>query len=533
MQRVFLSPPNPLSFEAGDGVLLAIAVLFLFLNRPVLSLRRWRFSFLENRRLCVCILFLLPIALRLLLLPRHPVPVPSGADDFGYLLLADTLRHFRLANPPHAFPDFFEQVFVLQRPTYSSMFNLGQGIVLAFGWLLFGQPWAGVLLSIGALSALTYWMLLGWTGARWAFAGGILTAILFGPLSYWTNSYWGGAVAACAGSLVFGAIPRRNPTLLGCGIALHLLVRPFETIFLVAAAALFWPWRSRLIYWAAAPVCISLLVIAAQNKAVTGSWTTLPYQLYRDQYGIPATFTFQRNPVPHVALNAEKQADYEIETATHGFAPETIASYALRLVSRLRFLRFFLFAPLYLAAALGLRYLPRAGLAIALFMLGSNFYPYFYPHYIAAAACLFILLSVIGLAKLRRAGPAVLSLCLFQFVCWYCAYAFSNPTEPSWSFVNGRDPQGRKTISDELVREPGKHLVFVHYSPDHRFSEWVHNAAEIDTSKVIYANDLGPTRDEELRNQYPDRRVWLLEPDTDPPSLRPFPKENTPFLNVP
>lgn len=488
---------------------------------------------MQNRVLCALVVFLLPVALRLALLYRHPRPVPSGADDFGYILLADTLRHFRLASPPHALPEFFEQVFVLQRPTYSSMFNLGQGVVLAAGWLWFGQPWAGVLLSVGALAALTYWMLLAWTTPEWSFAGTLLAVMLFGPLCYWTNAYWGGAVAACAGCLVFGAVKRQRFLVMGLGIAIHLLVRPYESIFLVVAAALFTPWRNRRVALAIVPIALALCLIGLQNKAITGSATTLPYQLYRYDYGIPATFTFQRNAVPHMTLNPEKQADYAQEVAAHGFGPLTLASYFGTLSLRVRFVRFFLFAPLYVAALPGLWFRPRMGLVLLLFGAGSTLYPYFYPHYVAAVTCVVMLLAVTGLERLRRVGPAVFCLCVLDFACWYGVFAFRFPSEQTWEFVNGPDPQGRATIARELARQPGKQLVFVHYSPDHRFSEWVHNAADIDASRVIYVNDLDPVADQKLRNYYPDRHVWLLEPDQDPPALGPYPAESTPFLNVP
>ena len=50
--------------------------------------------------------------------------------------IPDTLRHFRLANPPHPFPQFFETFFVLQEPTFSSIYPVGQGMALALGiWL--------------------------------------------------------------------------------------------------------------------------------------------------------------------------------------------------------------------------------------------------------------------------------------------------------------------------------------------------------------------------------------------------------------
>jgi hypothetical protein len=558
LQRAFLSPPNWLGFEPTDYFFLLVAALMVVWNRPratapfgrsgvtVLNLRR--------RWWCAGILFALPILLRIALLQRHPVPVPSGADDFGYLLLADTLRHFRLANPPHAWPDFFEQVFVLQGPTYSSMFNLGQGLVLALAWLVCGQPWVGVLLSSGALCVLTYWMLLGWTTREWSLAGGLLAVMLFGPLCYWTNCYWGGAPAACAGCLVFGAVARvRVRTsvayawVLGSGLALHLLIRPFESLFVIAGIFILLlrnshkaqpadhkpRWSAPLCCAAGVPVALALVLIAVQNKQVTGKWTTLPYQEYRYQYGIPATFTFQHNAIPHKELNAEKQADYDEEVATHGFAPESPASFVRRLLSRVRFLRFFLYAPLYLALAVGAFRMPRIAAIILPFVLGSNLYPYFYPHYIAGAAGLFVLLAVAGLERLRQAGPAIVALCGFQFLCWYGAYAFSTPTNSTWNFVNGPDPEGRKSVAHQLEQAPGKHLVFVHYSSEHRFSEWVHNRADIDQSRVIYVHDIDPLANRELRNHYPDRDVWLLEPDAKPPNLHPLLLENTPFLNVP
>jgi len=86
------------------------------------------------------LLALLPVVLRLALLAHHPVPSPDVYDEFGHLLQADTLRHFRLANPPHPLPQFFETFFVLQEPAYSSIYPVGQGLALAIGWAIFGLP---------------------------------------------------------------------------------------------------------------------------------------------------------------------------------------------------------------------------------------------------------------------------------------------------------------------------------------------------------------------------------------------------------
>jgi hypothetical protein len=240
----------------------------------------------------------LPVALRLLLLPNFSVPAPSVSDDFSYLLIADTLRHFRLANPPHSMYAFFETFFVLQEPTYSSIFPIGQGVVLAIGGALFGHPWAGVLLSIASLCALCYWMLRGWTTPGWALLGGLLAAIQFGPLNQWTNSYWGGAASAAAGCVVFGSLPRlrasartRDAVLLGLGLSLQLLTRPFEFLLCLTSVLIFIgrP-RLRTLAIAGSVLMPAMGLTALHNHAVTGSWTALPYQLSRYQYGVPATF---------------------------------------------------------------------------------------------------------------------------------------------------------------------------------------------------------------------------------------------------
>ena len=191
-------------------------------------------------------LAILPLGLRLALLAHHPVPTPNIYDEFGHLFVADTLRHFRFANPTHALHQFFETFFILQEPTYSSIYPIGQGAMLAIGKAISGYPWAGVLLSTAAFSALCYWMLRGWTTPAWALAGGVLSVVEFGPLNQWMNSYWGGMLAAAAGCLVFGALPRlaervrtRDTILLGAGLAIHLLMRPYESLFLVVSVLLF------------------------------------------------------------------------------------------------------------------------------------------------------------------------------------------------------------------------------------------------------------------------------------------------------
>jgi len=548
--RSFLPLHNPIGFGASDFLELALVLLLVLLMVARAGVGPAAARFAEKTGWCMLLLFVLPIALRLALLPKFPVPTPGGADDYGYLLLADTLRHFRLANPVHPMHRFFETVFALQEPSYSSIYSPGQGLALAFGWMIFGHPWAGVLLSVGALSALCYWMLHGWTTPRWALVGGLLAVCQFGPLNEWTNIYWGGAVTAAAGCLVFGALPRlardgrrRDAILLGVGLGMHLLTRPYESIFLwVSVAAFLVPHWRKSARWAPLVALVFLPAVALtlfQAKAVTGSWTTIPYAESRYQYGVPTTFTWQANPLPHRPLTVQQRLTAEGQAAEHGDRPENLGRYAERWAARMRFYRFFFLAPLYLALPfflLRVREWKFAWVAgtVLLFSLGINFYPYFFPQYLAGLTCLFVLAAVTGLERLSQfsseAARLVLFLAAAHFFFWYGLHAFASqsvframrPYE-TWDFVNFGDPEGRAAMERRLAEIPGQKLVFVRYGPLHRYHEWIHNAADIDRSPVVMALDLG-AQNTELERYYPDRSVWLLEPDAKPIILTPYPR---------
>jgi hypothetical protein len=472
--------------------------------------------------------------------------------------VADTLRHFRLANPPHSLPQFFETFFVLQRPRYSSIYPIGQGIVLAIGWTLFGSPWAGVMLSTAAFCALCYWMLRAWTTPLWSLIGGLLAVSEFGPLNQWMNTYWGGALTALAGCLVFGALPRlkaahrrRDAVLLGCGLAIHLLTRPYESIFLFVAVLLYFLPLARapqalraLVKLAPAPILIvaaALGITLLQNKQVTGSWTTLPYQLSQYQYGVPAALTFQEKPVPHADLTAEQQMDYRMQRSFQGDIPETLSTYLLRLEYRVRYYRSFFLAPLYLALPLflvSIRGFPFlwVTLTLLIFTLGINFFPAYQLHYAAACTCLYILVAVAGLQRLSsvqiQARAAGRGAARIHFVFWYGLHLFESsrlaqallPYE-TWDAINHQNPQRRIFVNQELEKMPGQLLVFVRYDyPLHIFQdEWVYNRADIDDSRIVWARDLGPEEDEKLLQYYPGRKALLLQPDVKPPVLTGYP----------
>lgn len=560
-------PNGALGLGGGDWLQLYLAALILagiFIWRT--RMRNWLIRLGSRTQLALCSLFFLPIVLRLLLLPHHPVPTPDVYDEFSHLLVADTLLHFRLANPVHPMHRFFETFFVLQKPSYSSIYPLGQGLILAFGRLLSGLPWTGVLITMGAFCAACYWALLGYVEPGWAFVGGLLAVIQFGPLNLWANCYWGGELPAFAGCLVFGALPRlarawrsgsRGGTpdaiLLGLGFSLHMLTRQFESLLLACSIVLFClphlrRWRPLLHSFAIVSLAVSpaVLLVLLQNKAVTQHWLLLPEQLSQYQYGVPTTLTIQPPATPHVALTPQQALEYKAQALMHGADNgDTLRRFLLRLEYRVRYYRFFFLPPLYLAVLVFLYTLKDRVFVgwwivatLAIFVFGTNLFPYLLVHYLAAVTCLFLLVAVYGLRRItaltvrqeavgKQVAALLLLLCGAQFLLWYSIHLMEGRGVPlellrfeTWDSINHRNPERRLAVARQLSSIPGKLLVFVHYEPRHVFQqEWVWNAANIDAARIVFARDLGSREDASLIRYYPDRKVYLLEPDLSAPRL--------------
>ena len=382
------------------------------------------------------------------------------------------------------------------------------------------------------MCALCYWMLRAWISPGWALVGGLLAVIEFGPLSQWMNSYWGGAVAACGGCLVFGALPRlrgggrvRYATLLGLGIGVHWLCRPYETMFLILSVALFllpgWRALSKPLAAAALVALAAFGISAAPEQAGHGQLDDAavsaqpvsirrPNHVYRpaDPDTAPSADSGTTTRLRAAIAGSRRRTDNSLAIGDVGPAesPSTASSFSRRsgwhCQRFLVCLREFRFAWVLLT--------------VLLFSLGTNFYPYFYTHYIAGLTCLFALISVVGLERLSRwnqeAARILLFLCAAHFLFWYGLHASRNnelyvamtPFE-TVDAINHGDPEGRIAIRRQLEAAPGRQLVFVRYWPQHQFQEWVHNAADIDRARIVWARDLGPDENQKLLRYYPDR----------------------------
>lgn len=505
-------------------------------------------------------LFALTILLRLLLLPALPIPDPYVPDEFSHLLVADTLAHGRLANPPHELAKHLESIQILQKPSYASMYLPGQGLFLALGQVVFGHPWFGVLLSAGLASCAMLWMLEAYFEKQWALVGAVVFVIRYCVTSYWMNSYWGGFVGAIGGALVMGAVGRwRHGWSYGTAIAgalgclLVALTRPYEGALLIATAAIWIAWRT---YrrdapaWRAfaGPVMAGLVVsvcglvwLGVYCEAVTGSPVKLPYSLNREQYGWPLTLAWFR-PVDVQGLNKEMSDYLQWEKQEHQTV-ESFSGFILSLPGKSRIISvYFIGFSLFVAFVFGLwgwrdRRLRPVFLVSGAVGVGLIFEQSWYPHYIAPVSCAAVAICLHGLRRLRGfqwkgqqigiplTRGLLLPTLLAQLI--YVSSAIPPFTKLqqynyfSWLSTTGRGAP-RAGIAKQIEALPGNHVIFVRYDRDmYNTFEWVYNSACVDCQKVVWLRDLGKENDRAMK-YYPGRRFWLAEPDAKPMRLSPY-----------
>jgi hypothetical protein len=525
----------------------------------------------RRKTLSVAVIGLLVLVLRLALLPICPIPLPFCTDDFSFLLAADTFLHGRLTNPTPPMWVHFETLHVDMIPTYMSMYFPAQGLLLAGGKLLFGNPWYGSLLCGALMCAAICWMLQAWLPPKWALLGGLISVVHLGLFTYWVNTYHSaGCICALGGALILGALPRLMKTarfrygfLMAIGIVLLLLTRPYEGMLLCLPVAFVlgrWAIKGKnrpaplvLLRRAAFPV---LLIIAAgawmgyYNYRVFGSPTTMPYTLNRAQYAITPYYIWQSARPEPAYRHEEMRRFYHVDELDFFQKMHSPALFLpISIIKALGGLVFFagtaLLIPLIMARRVffdrRMRILVICVLALA---AGLAIEIYLIAHYLAPLTAAFYALGLQCMRHLRvwrpQGKPIGLALVRFSItiVCLMAGLRLfatplnlMGPEAPSsnWNLSwFGPAPSfgsDRERIEAQLEKLPGKHLVVVRYSPVHDppFDEWVYNAADIDGSKVVWAREMSAADNRELFNYYKDRDVWLAEPDTIPVRLSPYP----------
>ncbi len=462
-------------------------------------------------------------------------PEPSVHDEFSYLLAADTFASGRLTNPAPEVLAPFETFHVLIEPTYASKYPSGQGLILALGKLLAGEELVGVWLSGAALAAGLAWMLWAWLPSAWAVLGASLASFYLCTTSYWTQSYWGGAVAALGGTLVFGALPRlargagaANAAWLGLGLALWMISRPFEGM-LVALPAMAWfakvCWQRplslavrRVILAALAPTA-ALAWILVLNHAVTGSIWSIPYFVYDSRYAVAPPFLWGQVSGEPVYLTTPVR-EYWTGFARREFERQTtLPGLLLGFSAKTRvFLRFFT-SPVMAAASLFVwhaRHTKGLGFALATcswLWLSSLVWTYNLPHYSAPIAGLGVVLffrAARAASRFRLRNRRVGAALVFWTLCALPVVAGLRVTQErsvEW-------PQWRARMQSDLEGQVQPCVVFVEYGPGHSVhDEWVYNGADLASTRVLWARDLGPESNALVMQHYPGRRAYHLRLD--------------------
>jgi hypothetical protein len=565
------SGPSLMLIEGGlTAIMVATAFAMPRLGSAWFSRIEQAFGNLARRkRLSVLAVGAAALLLRLAILPICPIPLPFVHDDFSFLLAANTFASGRLTNLTPAMWMHFESIQITMQPTYVSMYFPAQGLILAAGKVLFGNPWFGLLCGTALMCSALCWMLQAWLPPSWALLGGVLAVLRIGLFSYWINTYsGGGSVAALGAALLLGALPRftRSPGLryslpMALGLIVLALSRPYEGLllcfpvsFVLGRWILFGKNRPSLasgLRSAALPLALVLAALAwlgYYDYRAFGNPRTLPYSVDRAEYAA-APYWIWQSPRPEPAYRHKALYDFYVGVelgyakrlhTLSGFLSETLLFKPLRTL--LFFAGIALLPPLVMLPRVLLdrriRFLLVCVFIVVAGVLGET---WLIPHYFAAITPAIYAIGLQMMRHLRQwkpggqpVGAGILRLTVTLCLALAALRLAAEPLHielarwPSAEWAStwhgpGRLGLPRKQIEDTLNKLPGKHLIIVLYSPDHSsLDEWVYNAPDIDNSKIIWAREMDAANNQELFRYYKDRRIWRVQPDTDPVNLTPF-----------
>jgi uncharacterized protein (TIGR03437 family) len=450
----------------------------------------------------------------------------------------------------------FETLYIFHQPTYSSVYPIAQGFMLAVPMALHLHPWIGVLISAGLMCAALCWMLQGWLPPKWALLGALIAGVRFALPTTWMNSYWGGAMAAIGGALLIGAMPRllrqtriRDVLLFGAGMAILSQSRPFEGILLSVPVGALLVSRLFVKVRVLVPlIAVSALVLAGglyYNWRVTGHALMLPYQMHQRIYGTPQNLLSSVPVLVASRVTATQDIRDNFEWQLGLFQDQsTFRGFAEAMEAKCRsFWDFFLqpifSVPLLLLPMILRRHDIRFLFWTSLFVLVADFllYPFFFPHYAAPLTGPLLVLVLQGARYLRtirwhgaRVGEAAFRWLAAAGALSSALLALGAALSPG-AIVQAVTPRSR--IEDDLKRRGGKHLVLVRYTPRHNFQEpWIYNSADVDRAAIVWAREQDDAVLAPLLQYYRERQVWTVNADAQVPKLKPYGERNNPQISA-
>ncbi len=491
---------------------------------------------------------------RLAVLRWVPPPEPKIADEFSFVLGAQTFALGRLTNPVPAFWQHFESLHINMVPSYQTMYQPAPSLFLALGIVTGGNPWWGVWLSCGLMCAAICWALQPLIRPRYALLAGLYCALKYGMFTNTGDSYWGGSVAALGAALALGAFIRlvrsRRPAyipVLVIGIALLANSRPFEGFLFtipLAVAFVYWIYRTRLFVRVLVPTTALLAVLALAmayyNYRSTGSVRTMPYVANFEQYHFVQPFLGMKELPEPPYRHYQMARLYEKWEGEPGKLATTTSGIEFLTENKFNYYYTEHFAPLIILAMVGLCYAlwsRRHLLLVAtlLFVVLGLFVVVWWPlsSYPAPLLVSFYGLAFLGLRyvralRLRRrrfglywSRALVVVLALMSLLWWHDR--FQDGKRSRWWYPAEFNIE-RQRIIHQLEREGGRHLLIVKYSQFHEsYQEWVYNPPDLEHARVLFARSMGNREDCRLVNYYAPRKIWFLYPDGFPwPQLIPI-----------
>jgi hypothetical protein len=391
------------------------------------------------------------------------------------------------------------------------------------------------------------WALNGIFPPWWALCGALGAALQFGIFGFWMNSYYGGAAAATGGALVVGALlrmrqkPAFSAILCGLGLVVLFASRPFEGVLWSAVAAVYVALRygrtALPIALRTAAVCgLGIASLAYYDYRVTDHPLEPPYAAGRSAYGTPQSFWWQPPVVVTSFDNPQLRDNYLNQLAfwNRRDSPRALWDSTWR---RLRdFWRFFI-GPFFTPALFFAWFVWRDRrvrpwlFASAPFLIDHATYHAWYPQQSAAETVLIVIILVqcwrhLRVWQRRRGWGLAMSRNLMAgfalaIVLVTVGHATERMVPPQFAGMRkiwaslAPKPRMRDHVLTMLTNMPGKHLVFVHYGPQHPYiDEWVFNPADIPGAPVVFARMMDAESDGELIRDMKGYDVWLADPDT-------------------
>ena len=495
---------------------------------------------------------------------------PAYHDEYSYLLQANTLLAGRLSYESHAeMPRLFDQMHVLNEGLFVSRYPIGTGTWIAIA-IRFGDPYWGHWLA-GALAA-TFVFAIGreLSGNGVGFLAGMLTSLApaMGIFSNLLLAHHPTVMSLTFFAWMFVCFQKsrlpRHAMLAGCGLAFAMLCRPmtaagiglpFGIWFAIYAcrrqqkvasdgtsnSATTSKWKN--IVALSLPMFAGFAVTAAQNLAITGSATKLPWQVYTEIYTPSHAFGFDNvergklSDSERVIENYDKWAkNLTPELAVENVQNRLIASsqWSLGLVPIVAATVVFLIA----------KHDEQRwwGIAAAIISLHIAHIPYWYAgimnfHYVFESVP-FLLLIVARATEVQfqswrqadrhRMPQWWLSLLAASLLITYVGM------EPFWAssrldagigqikFPRRKYYGFQQMVEREVIERPA--IVIVHPDPADRHIDFVVNDATLD-GEVLYARHLEDVSAEQIRSVFLNRVVYEFFAITGQLSKAPEPRD--------